>query len=271
MGFISSMRKRARKRAARNKEKAFISQTIEAHLPDLKVRNGPFKDMLYPQAASVGSSLFPKLLGSYESELHGILEEIISKSYTAIVDVGCAEGYYATGLGLRIPEAHLFVFDINPTAIELCKKMVALNNIESSRLTTGDILNNKTLLSLPLGERALIISDCEGYEKQLFTRETPRKLAEHDFLIEAHDVIDIHISGYLKEIFADTHDITVVGSVDDIHKAQRYKYPELEGFSLPERKALLSERRASAMEWLYCRSRSTSGPHGTNAFSRPGF
>ena len=38
---------------------------------NLEVRTGPFAGMQYPQAKSAGSSLLPKILGSYEKELAG--------------------------------------------------------------------------------------------------------------------------------------------------------------------------------------------------------
>lgn len=255
MGFLSSMRKRARRRAARNREKAFIAETIQASLSDLTVRHGPFKGMKYPRAASVGSTLYPKLLGSYESELHDIISRIRGTHYSDVVDVGCAEGYYAVGFGVHMPAATLYAYDTNSRALGLCREMARLNGIDDERLRLGAFLDNAELHSLPLGPRALIVSDCEGYEKELFKPDSPGVLANHDVLVEAHDMIDIHISGYLKGIFEATHDLTVVSSVDDIHKAQRYEYPELDGFSLPERKVLLSEGRASAMEWLFFQAR----------------
>jgi hypothetical protein len=50
------------------------------------VLDGPFAGMRYvPRAA--GSSLLPKLLGSYEAELHGIVAVVINSDYRKIVDV----------------------------------------------------------------------------------------------------------------------------------------------------------------------------------------
>src|ERR1035441_10269867 len=57
------------------------------------VLNGPFEGMRYLQA-SVGSVLSPKLVGSYEAELHPFIERVTSGRYDIVVDIGCAEGYY---------------------------------------------------------------------------------------------------------------------------------------------------------------------------------
>ena len=61
----------------------------------LKVIHGPFEGLQYPDARSSGSSLLPKLIGSYEHELHEIINDALGQSYTDLVDIGCAEGYYA--------------------------------------------------------------------------------------------------------------------------------------------------------------------------------
>jgi hypothetical protein len=55
-----------------------------------------------PQA--VGSALIPKLLGCYEAELHGVIACALNTTYDTIIDIGCAEGYYAVGLALHFPD-----------------------------------------------------------------------------------------------------------------------------------------------------------------------
>jgi hypothetical protein len=61
----------------------------------MTVANGPFKGLRYPSVHTFGSALFPKLLGSYESELHPVLGGMMGNGYTTVVDIGCGEGYCA--------------------------------------------------------------------------------------------------------------------------------------------------------------------------------
>ena len=218
--------------------------------PDMTVRNGIFKGLKYPASKSVGSSLIPKLLGCYERELQHLLERLAERDYSEIVDIGCAEGYYAVGLSRMFPRAKIFAFDTNPDGLQLCRLMAQANGVES-RLATGDFCDAAALMNLPLTRRALVVSDCEGYEKHLFTPETVRHLAKHDVLIEVHDLLDINISGRLRSVFADTHALEIIESVDDVKKVQLYDYPELAPFNLAERKALLTEDRGNLMEWFY--------------------
>ena len=99
--------------------------------PDLTVLAGPFVGMKYTSHQAFGSTLLPKLLGSYESELHGVLEEMLINNYASVVDIGCAEGYYAVGLGLRLPEAEVYAFDTAIEARQSCCALAKLNRLDN--------------------------------------------------------------------------------------------------------------------------------------------
>jgi tRNA G37 N-methylase Trm5 len=169
-----------------------------------------------------------------------------------VVDVGCAEGYYAVGFGMKIKEAKVFAFDTNEKALELCREMGKLNKVN---VQTGGFCDSEKLMNLDLGERALIFCDCEGYEIELIDTQVASKLKEHDFLIETHDFIDISITKKLLEVLEQTHDCEIFESVDDILKAYEYQYSELEGLSLEKRLYVLSEGRPTIMRWIFARSR----------------
>jgi SAM-dependent methyltransferase len=223
-------------------------------LSGLQVLNGPFKGMRYPRASSCGSALLPKLIGSYEQELHPALAAFGCREYSTIVDIGCAEGYYAVGMALREQNSRVYAFDIDATARELCKEMAQLNGVSDRVLVLG-ICNIDIMKSLELGSRSLIICDCEGYEKELFDSEVAQSLLHHDFIIETHDFIDIEISASIKGSFADTHDVTSVFSLDDIQKAHTYDYREAEHLSLSDRLKIFGEGRPAIMEWIIAKSR----------------
>jgi len=224
----------------------------EALFADGVVLNGPFRGMKYPEQASAGSTLYPKLLGAYEHELHDVIEEIAQRNYSAVVDVGCAEGYYAVGLGMRIPSAQVFAFDVNERAKELCRNMAQANGVS---VEVGDFCDQGVLRNLSLGARAIIVCDCEGYEKQLFDADLVQALQAHDFLIESHDRVDIEMTRNLTRMFSATHEVRTIESVDDILKAYTYEFDQLEGFTLAQRKELLGERRGSIMRWVYAVSK----------------
>ena len=220
----------------------------------LTVRSGPFKGMKYPGAEAAGSALTPKLLGSYECELHPIIERLIAKGYDDVIDVGCAEGYYATGMALRPPAARIHAYDTSETARALCASMVQLNGVQN-RVSIQTTCTSETLITFPKPGRTLIIVDCEAYEKILFTPAVRDALVGCDVLIEMHDFLDVTISTGLEALFATSHTLTHVLSTDDIQKAKHYQYPELAGLPVDARFQLLAEGRPMLMEWLLAEAR----------------
>lgn len=216
-----------------------------------EVLNGPFKGMKYPSLSSVGSSLFPKLLGSYERELHQVTEGFFSENYSEIVDIGCAEGYYAIGFGLKLVNAKIYAYDSDATARALCYQMAKVNSIEN-RIIIKDTCTARELENFKFTGKVLIICDCEGYEKYLFDKHSVKNLKNCDLLIEMHDFIDLNISGKMIELFNETHDLQIVKSIDDIEKAKTYVFEETKGLSLEEKLKLYREWRPSIMEWLIC-------------------
>ena len=216
------------------------------------VLHGPFRGMRYPEQLATGSSFLPKLLGSYEAELHKVIEEFCAARWETIIDVGCAEGYYAVGMGLRQPQATIKAYDLDDHARRMCRSISDLNGI-SDRLTIGKTFTPDSILQGSFEKETLLISDCEGYEKKLFTSKTIPKLQHCTLLIETHDFIDIGISTALGELFAQTHEVEWIKSRDDIQKAKYYDYPELDEMDLQSKEQIYHEGRPAIMEWMVCR------------------
>jgi precorrin-6B methylase 2 len=251
---ISNVFERVHWVAQNARELDFIKATAYQLFPSLMVAHGPFKGLGYPSAESAASALLPKLLGSYESELHSAIEELLKNGYDTIVDIGCAEGYYAVGFAMRKPNAEVFAYDLNPHAQHACAEMAKLNDV-AGRVHISGMCDQAVLRSSPLGERSLILSDCEGYEATLFTREIAEFLLKHDLIIETHDAVDMETSAKVRAAFEGTHHVCSIWSLDDIEKAHRYRYPELDSKGTQERHRILREERANIMEWLVVTSR----------------
>src|SRR2546423_12652663 len=92
---------------------------------DPVVRAGPFAGLRYPD----NLIQIPKLLGTYELELHPAVERLIASRPTTVVNVGAAEGYYAVGLARRLPDARILAFDIDERSQEHCRRLAALNGV----------------------------------------------------------------------------------------------------------------------------------------------
>ncbi len=218
---------------------------------ELRVLNGPFKGMIYPSAVSIGSSFFPKILGSYEMEINKFINFILKQDYVNIIDVGCAEGYYAIGLGMKLKKANIHAFDIDKNAQNQCKLMARANNVD---IQVNGLCTKKLLKTLPKDQKSLIILDCEGYEKNLIDKEVADQNKNNDFLIEAHDFEDISITEHILYSFGRTHKTEIVESIDDISKVYNYKFEELSGMTLFEKNQILAEYRPNIMRWIFAKS-----------------
>jgi hypothetical protein len=195
-------------------------EVLKKKFSHLTVQYGPFKGMKYPGFIAMGSALYPKLHGSYECELDSTIEELLKSDYTEILDVGCAEGYYAVGLAMRKPNVKVYAFDVNSEAINACKKMAAINKVED-RMTFGNFCSPETLASFKFSGRALLICDCEGYEKELFNSVSVKNLKNCDVLIEMHDLYDERITPSVEKAFSLTHSIKYIYSENTFTKLDR--------------------------------------------------
>jgi precorrin-6B methylase 2 len=216
------------------------------------VLNGPFKGMVYPDFLATGSVLFPKLLGSYEYEIASLVEALCLKKYDAVIDIGSAEGYYAVGFAMRLPSSRVYAFDSDAKALSLCKKMAQLNNVT---VHCGNFCSKETLQTLNLGNKSLLISDCEGYETQLFDRQMATILKNHDLLIETHDPLNLECSTLIRNSLSTTHNLIEFESVDDYKKPFCHDFKELRSFSISERFELLRESRLGLQKWIFAESK----------------
>lgn len=171
------------------------------------ILSGPFKGMLYFNKIIPGP-ITPKWLGSYEYALHPIIEHLVKNGYMRIINVGCAEGYYACGMALRSPEAEVYAFDCDFFARRSCKALARMNKCEL-RVHVSSYCSHKTLTGL-IDQSTLIICDIEGGEKQLLDPLKVPKLLECDILVEVHEVNQaaFDMEKLLNLRFEHTHTIT---------------------------------------------------------------
>jgi len=228
--------------------RADVRSTVAKHFSNWTVKHGPFAGM---RMASFDGPCLAQLLGSYERELHPVIERCCETGYSQIIDIGSSIGYYAVGMAMRNPKVQVCAYDIDEDALSLCRQSAELNGV-SDRVTYGSFCDSAALLDIEVGQRALVICDCEGYEKILFDESTVARLTRHDLLIEVHDQIEPGVGEYLKTVLEPHYDIQVMDSISDEQKVQEYDYPELTGLSDDEKLSILLEGRGATMQWFYC-------------------
>ena len=229
-----------------------VHQKLKKTFWDTTVKNGPFKGLIYPELEGVGSELYPKLLGCYEMELFDWIEKIRPNVYDKIVNIGCAEGYYAVGLSKLFPEAEVYAYDLAERARILCHEMGQINNV-SERLKIFSKCTVNTLKKLDFQKRSLIVCDCEGFELDLFKKEVMPNIRNCDILIELHDFINPKISEKMLPLFQASHDLEIYRSIDDDLRLLQLnnEFRELMHLSDYEKKIALGELRPTTMEWAF--------------------
>lgn len=269
-----------------------INETIQRFIGGprgKRVLTGPFAGMCY-ETEAVHSAHLPRLLGTYERELHPALERVLGRSYPRVINIGCGEGYYAVGLAVRLPEAHVHAFDSEPRARELCKALAAANGV-GKRVHLHEACSIEALQNL-LIPGCLILCDCEGCEIDLLRPGLLPILNECDLLVELHDNNGLNASGQLIPRFRFSHSLQVIPAVerapeefdtllDQIQESETaldVDLPGLRELTDAEKVAALNEGRYDRMRWLSLsaapipnldvkpkRAAKSAAPHKTNA------
>jgi len=223
--------------------KTYIAQEGEI------VWSGPFKGMAYVGAATEGA-LIPRLLGTYESELHPHIAAVLAEGVDCVIDVGCAEGYYAVGLARLAPQATVYAHDIDEAAREACTELAARNGV-SERVIVGGEFKPTDFEGFD-GKRCLVLVDTEGAEVEILQPALSPALGRMTLIVETHDLYRPGALQTLMERFSPTHDIV---RVDQAPKS--FAMPEWLK-ALPHLDQLLAawEWRAQPTPWLVMRPKS---------------
>jgi hypothetical protein len=243
------------------KKKAFYDRN-----PDLlilkefqhTIHTGPFKGMQYISVAN-GSVLAPKIVGTYERELHGVIEQVIASGYKNIVDIGSAEGYYAVGLAYRLkhdPGVRIFAYDTNKAALANVDKLATLNNVRDKISINGYC--EVDALNVFAGKETMVICDIEGAEKELIDPVKAPGILQYDFLIEVHDGGDRSsaIKDVLRNRFSNTHTITMIPYTG--RGAADYRLIQWTG-DINQKKAMIDEGRIYGLEWMLLKRKEQDG------------
>jgi predicted O-methyltransferase YrrM len=205
------------------------------------VVGGPFKGLQYVSTAR-GSSIGPKLLGTYELELREIVEGIIARGYRTVINIGAGEGYYSVGLAKRMPQTRFICFDADPSNQEQIRTLAKLNGVDAQLDVRG--FCDDAALNAALGDAqdVLVLCDIEGAEVEVLRPDAVAGLRRVDLLVEMHDIVRKGCSPTLKKRFETTHKIEVIAT----RKRQAPEFPAgVPAGSDRERREFMDEGRGS--------------------------
>lgn len=230
----------------------FCVQWVLRRRATWNIQAGPFQGMRWGAVANC-SLLTPKLLGTYEQELHGWIEQL--PGYDLVIDIGAAEGWYAVGFLHRHLARKVVAFEMTEDGRENLRANVRRNAVPPHSIEIrGECtiaLLQALLNSLPAEPdfRLLIISDCEGFEDKLLAADTVKLCPNACFIIETHDFFVPGVRERLAKTLAPSHTVTDLRPARRNRKKISPNVPWL--FRQPFiSRLLMSERRCPGIAWL---------------------
>jgi hypothetical protein len=217
-----------------------------------KVVSGPFRGMQIPEETPWNDgNASTKLLGSYEYELHETIACALERKPTRIINVGCAEGYYAIALARIASDAVVYAVDVDVDSLEVCRDYAARNNVSDRVIVVRGCQTARALGELGesiAGGHSLYLVDCEAAELVLLDKTECPHLNTSDLIIECHDFLDPTISAKLSDRFADTHRVEVIKP-----QLPRFEmYPFLAASPTVMAMMTVTEKRPMPTLWLAC-------------------
>jgi precorrin-6B methylase 2 len=181
-----------------------LAQTCMNRAGGPRIVGGPFAGMEYVSRATEGA-LVPRLLGTYESELHPHLRRLAAAELDCVIDIGCAEGYYAVGLARMMPGVAVHAYDTDEHAREACAELAARNGVADRVVIGGEFAPDG--FEAFAGRRALVIVDIEGAEVDVLRPDLSPALRGMHLIVETHDIYRAGALAELVRRFSSTHEI----------------------------------------------------------------
>ncbi|MEP5613298.1 MAG: hypothetical protein ABJP45_13685 [Cyclobacteriaceae bacterium] len=129
---------------------------------------------------SITGSYFPKILGTYELELHSIIMQLTDYNFRQLVIVGAGEGYYAAGLS-RYLKAPAVAYERNKESLKALEELCQLNALEPI-----EYRGECKPASLDQLTQSLIVMDIEGEEIEFLNFGVIGKNHDCYWIIEVH-------------------------------------------------------------------------------------
>ena len=213
-----------------------------------QVQDGPFAGMKFLNEP-VWGPITPKWLGTYEAPISPCLEGIFQNPPANLIDVGCAEGYYAVGFAWKMKGTTVHAFDSDIGSTYQTRKLANINAV-GDRLKSETWCSHEDITRISARGSTLVFCDIEGGEQFLLDPETCPALRKCRILVEIHLLngsMD-EMSSLLKRRFGSSHEIL---RIDDSTR-RLADFPKLQGrISESLFTTAADECRPNPQHWLW--------------------
>jgi hypothetical protein len=170
------------------------------------VLSGPFVGTKLSLSPLSGRHLLSYLLGTQEMELHDAVEQIVSRDYATVINIGAADGYYTLGLARRLPRACVLAFEADSSHHQRLEASARANRVSERILVRGFCGEHDLRAALAtVAKPVLVVCDIEGAEIGLLDPGRIAALRDVDLLVETHDHYVDNCTEVLTSRFAATH------------------------------------------------------------------
>lgn len=183
-----------------------IANTLLEH-HGTTVMQGPLRGLDFLSTSSEGCHV-AKILGCYEQPLQPFIERALARQYDTVINVGCAEGYYAVGMAKRMPQTVVHAFDLDVAAQAKCAELAEKNSVRDRVVVGGEFLPSE--LARYTNQNVLLMCDIEGAELELLNPSKWPALREMDLIVESHECLHGGITAELIERFDSSHRVSLI-------------------------------------------------------------
>jgi hypothetical protein len=176
------------------------------------VYGGPFATMKLEENLELAWDS-KTIVGSYEEEIHGVINDVICMAPANIIDIGSSFGYYAVGLALKIANTMVTAFEaVEDRHWKQLADLARINGVSSKIIQRGMCTVEE--LAKTCTPKSFILCDCEGGEEDILQPLEVPALKSCKILIELHEFVRPNVVGTLISRFRDSHEITIIEEAD---------------------------------------------------------
>jgi hypothetical protein len=173
-----------------------------------QVFSGPFATMSL--SGNIALSADPKfILGSYEEELHDVINQVICMAPTHIIDIGASSGYYAVGFATKIANTTVTAFEgVAEPHWQQLADLAKLNGVSGKIVQRGFCTADE--LATMCSPHSFILCDCEGAEEDILQPLAIPALTSCTILVELHECYRPQLVATLIQRFRPSHGIRII-------------------------------------------------------------
>ena len=227
-----------------------------------RIISGPFSGVVRGNGSIHGAAM-AKLLGTYECELHNIMNKLSGYEWRKIINVGAGDGYYVIGTASKWKVDKVISYEMLSRGRDIIAESATINHIKNIN-NLGACEEKNLFENAEADSFDLLIMDVEGAELKLLSERVIERLKNSVLIIEAHDFV---YPGCTEEIIHRLHRhhrVKIISSRE--RKANEFPLH----LPVPKyfKKVLMCEGRPEVMNWVVAAPRCTADGKFSPIFDR---